>query len=88
MGKNSKISKHHLPLSCKNKGNQPPLNHNNSVELKPSNTKKIGSSIHNFPLQKSIFTLQRFYSQQDWYIQNPPFIHLTIKFTIGSHVLP
>ena len=34
-----KISKYHLPFSCKNKGNQPPLNHNNSVELEPSNTK-------------------------------------------------
>ena len=39
-GKTPKISKHHLPLSCKkNKRNQPPLNHNNSVELEPSNTK-------------------------------------------------
>ena len=53
-GKTPKISKHHLPLSCKNKRNQPLLNHNNSVELEPSNT-KIGSSIHNFPL-KNLFS--------------------------------
>ena len=38
-GKTPKINKHHLPLSCKNKRNQPLLNHNNSVELEPSNTK-------------------------------------------------
>ena len=37
--KTPRISKHHLPLSCKNKGNQPPLNHNNLVELEPRNTK-------------------------------------------------
>ena len=37
--KTPKISKHYLPLSCKNKGNQSPLNHNNSVELEPGNTK-------------------------------------------------
>ena len=59
-GKTPKISKHHLPLSCKNKRNQPLLNHNNSVELEPNNTKKIGSSIHDSPLKKSIFTLKRF----------------------------
>ena len=39
LGKPPKISKHHLPLSCKNKRNQPPFNHNKSVELGPSNTK-------------------------------------------------
>ena len=38
-GKTPKISNHHLPLSCKNKRNQPPLNYNNSVELEPNNTK-------------------------------------------------
>ena len=38
-GKTPKINKHHLPLNCKNKRNQSPLNHNNLVELKPSNIK-------------------------------------------------
>ena len=40
-GKTPKISKHHLPLSCKNKRNQPPLNYNNSIKLEPNNTKNM-----------------------------------------------
>ena len=50
-------------LVAKNKENQPPLNHNNSVELEPSNTKNRFINTQ-FPTSKSIFTLKRFYPKQ------------------------
>ena len=60
-GKTPKISKHHLPLSCKNKRNQPPLNHNNLVELELSNTKNRFINTQIFLLKKkSVFTLDGF----------------------------
>ena len=59
--KTPKISKHHLPLSCKNKRNQLPLNYNNSVELEPSNTKNRFINTQIFLLKKkSVFTLDGF----------------------------